>query len=66
MRYEAHLTAYDMLDQVQVTLSIRGTEGSLGAPQEPVLFRSTLVRGTGEVDPTEWGKDALLAILETL
>lgn len=66
MRYEARVSAYDMLDQVHVTLAVRGTAGSLGAPQELVLARSTTVQGTGELEATKWARDALVAILETL
>jgi hypothetical protein len=66
MRYEATLSAYDMIDQVHVTMTLRGRSGSLGAPQEVVLATSTTVQGTGESDPTVWARDALVAILETL
>lgn len=66
MRYEASLSAFDMLDQVHVFVTLRATPESVGAHQETVLVRSTTVPGTGEGDPVEWVRDALLAILETL
>lgn len=66
MRYEARVTAFDMLDQVHVALVVleAGTEPQ--ATQQVVLRSMTTVRGEGEPDPSEWARDALVAILETL
>lgn len=66
MRYEARVTAFDMLDQVHVALVVleAGTEPQ--ATQQVVLRSMTTVRGEGESDPTAWARDALVAILETL
>ena len=66
MRYEARLTAYDMLDAITVALVIwESADDELSKPAV-VLRTATTLRGVGETDPTEWTRDALVAILETL
>lgn len=66
MRYELRLTAYDMLDQVQVFASVEGTPDAPGQPIERVLVRSVQLQGTGTGEATEWTRKALLALLEAL
>lgn len=66
MRYEARVTAYDMLDQICCAVVIFRTEDDPLSRPEVALRASTTVPGTGEVDPAEWIRDALVAILETL
>lgn len=66
MRYEARVTAYDMLDQVTVVLCVYSTADQVEGGSQLVLQRGTTVQGTGELDPTEWARDALVAALETL
>lgn len=66
MRYEARVTAFDVLDQVHVALVIYQA-GDIPQVSTQVVLRSvTTVRGTGELDPSEWAKDALIAALESL
>nr|CRY96853.1 hypothetical protein [uncultured prokaryote] len=66
MRYQLVVTAYDVMDQVFIAVAV----GELGPTEThrsvPPLSRSTTVRGTGESDPTEWARDALVAALEVL
>jgi hypothetical protein len=66
MRYEARLSAYDVMDQVHVGCNVRATEGELWAPAVEVLLVTTTIRGEGISDPREWLRDALIALLETL
>lgn len=66
MRYEVRMTAFDMLDQVHVALVILQTHRD-GSPVSSVLdARTTTVRGTGESDPLQWTRDALVAALECI
>jgi hypothetical protein len=66
MRYELRANAYDALDHVVFTLQVYGPglEGSLDV--ERVLWRGESFAGTGESDPAEWARDALVAMLEAL
>lgn len=65
MRYEMRLTAYDVMDMVQVAVVLE----SLGDGQSEVerrLVLATVVQGVGRSDPDEWMRDALVAALENL
>lgn len=66
MRYEMRVHAYDVMDQVQWTVTVwgPGLDGSVAA--ERVLYRGETLRGTGESDPSRWAADVLVAVLETL
>ena len=66
MRYEARVTAFDMLDQVHVALVVLEAGDAPQVSQQVVLRSLTTVRGEGESDPSQWARDALVAILETL
>jgi hypothetical protein len=66
MWYSASVYAYDVMDQVCITLVLRSA-GGLGAVEEPVELRATTtVSGVGETSPQEWVKDALIALIEAL
>lgn len=60
------MNAYDFLDRVQVTVSVRdmGTSLDHSAPWIPLVV--TAVQGTGETDRRSWVQDALIAALEAL
>lgn len=60
------MNAYDFLDRVQVTVSVREMETPLdhGAPWIPLVV--TAVQGSGVTDRREWVQDALIAALESL
>jgi hypothetical protein len=66
MRYELRLTAFDMLDKVHISWSLRASEG--GDPlQLPAAFEGVAtLDGSGENDPLSWVRDALVGALETL
>lgn len=63
MRYRVHLTAYDVLDRVEVRASVFD-DATISS--ERVFELSTAFKGAGESDPAEWLKDALIAALERL
>jgi len=66
MRYEARISAYDVMDHVQVTVFVWETNEDPDTPNKPVVKTVTTVPGTGESDPYRWTIDALVAALETL
>lgn len=66
MRYELRANAYDVLDRVTITLSVRGTEDWGLPPTEWVVLAATTVDGAGEDDVHQWARDALVSLLETL
>lgn len=66
MRYEARITAYDMLDQVHVSCVLSATDDLPGHLSEPVAHWTATVPGTGELSPSQWTNDALVALLEVL
>lgn len=66
MRYEARVTAFDMLDQINVALVVLEASDMPQVSTQVVLRSVTTVQGEGEQDPSSWARDALVAILETL
>lgn len=66
MRYEAHIRAYDCLDQVVIVGVVQDT--SVPAPERAAnLYKwSTTIAGEGEADPAAWLREALVGLLETL
>lgn len=66
MRYEARVTAYDVLDTVVVALVVLRAEDIPQVSTQVVLRSTTTLRGEGESDPCLWARDALVGILETL
>lgn len=66
MRYEARVTAFDMLDQIHVALVVLEASDTPQLSTRVVARSMTTVRGEGEADPSAWARDALVAILETL
>ena len=66
MRYELQLSAYDMFDQVSVSVRLRQGDGSLERPYEWTTLTTETYRGSGEDDPRKWARDALLWAAESL
>lgn len=66
MRYEARITAYDMLDQVCVAAVLFSADDDPVNPPEVALRTSISVPGEGETDPRVWLRDSLLSLAETL
>lgn len=62
---QAEVHTFDCLGNVHIAASVRQTDG-LTQTSSLVLHVSTDVQGTGEDDPREWLRDALIALLETL
>jgi len=59
------LHAYDCLDQISVALVITTHADFPDLPQEREAV-SVQVRGSGEGEPHQWAKDALVAMIEAL
>jgi len=66
MRYELRMTAFDMMEQVHIVLGVFETNGLSGVPHTLVARSVLTVQGTGESDPLQWTRDALVAALEAL
>lgn len=66
MRYEARITAYDMMDQVCVGAMVRGDGDDPLRPPVIAFSASVIATGTGELEPRDWLRDALVALLEVL
>lgn len=66
MRYEARVTAFDVMDRVHVAVAIFEADQIPQTSSRLVATRVTTVPGTGESDPFLWTRDALVAALETL
>lgn len=66
MRYEARVTAFDVLDKVHVALVVYAADDTPQTSSQVVARSVTAVQGEGEPDPYLWARDALIAILETL
>jgi hypothetical protein len=66
MRYDAHVTAYDMLDMINISATVRETYMLDARPAQKVLMVGTHVAGEGESDPNRWLTAALVALLERL
>jgi hypothetical protein len=62
---QASVHSFDMLGHVHVSAEVRQQEGG-DEPSSVVLHVNTTVEGTGETDPTEWLRDALVALLESI
>lgn len=62
---QCSVQAFDCLGQVHVAASVRQNTG-VGEVNDLVLHVFTDFQGTGEDDPREWLKDALVALVEIL
>lgn len=63
MRYRLHLSAWDFMDRVHVSMSLVDDQED-SSPR--VLEVSVDPEGVGESDPWVWARDALVAALEAL
>lgn len=66
MRYEAHISAYDVMDQVTIGCTLRCQQSVAEGDPMTVLAIGTDLRGEGISDPREWLRDALIGLLEVL
>lgn len=61
------LKIYDILDEVAVVANVYQAGNGLELTDPRPFYRaSTQFPGSGEDNPAEWLKDALIALLETL
>jgi len=66
MRYNAEIRAFDMLDQVHLSVRVFATDGVNTTVHQLVVEETQTCPGVGEPDPLEWLKDALIYLLEEL
>lgn len=66
MRYEARVTAYDVLDQVHIVLNASDTTATAENTVDMHLNLAVTVPGRGTDDLTVWTRQALQALLERL
>lgn len=64
MRYFANVYAYDVMDSVQITVSLRTVGDQEEDTLSVVLHTATTILGKGEDNPREWLRDALVGALE--
>jgi hypothetical protein len=66
MRYELKVTAYDVLDQVHISVILRSSENDPESKPHTELQYVTTYAGEGITDPGAWVRDTLVAALEAL
>ena len=66
MKYIASMHAYDVLDNVQVTVLVREYVDYSEEKSELVLAQAQVFRGEGVDNAREWLRDVLVELLETL
>lgn len=66
MRYEARITAYDVMDLVWITCTLHSQQDVAEGAGTALVHVHTTVSGTGESDPMQWLRDALVSALEAL
>lgn len=64
--YMASVNAYDALEEVHINVTVRQAGDHHESPVTSVLHQQVAVRSTGEPDPREWLRDALVALLEAI
>jgi hypothetical protein len=62
----ATVHAYDVMDQIFISVSVRATTEDRSETIESELRLTTTIEGVGEDDPREWLRDVLLAALESI
>lgn len=66
MLYVATMYASDVMNQVHAHVSVRGYPHGATEPSSIVFECTTTFPGTGESDPREWLRDALVGCLEDI
>lgn len=66
MRYECHVSAYDMLDRVAVAATVWDTQRPGSGYSDPDMMVATVFVGEGVSDPREWLRDALCTLIERI
>lgn len=66
MYYTMHVFAYDALTRVTVHTSMKEFDDNGIQREGYALQRSVEFYGSGEDDPAQWAKDALVALIEVL
>ena len=66
MKFIASMHAYDVLDNVQITVLVREYADYERDQGDLVLAQAQVFRGEGVDDAREWLRDVLVELLETL
>lgn len=66
MRYEARITAYDVMDKVHITLNARDTTATEGNDVDVCLNVTVTVQGRGTDRLDAWCREALVALVAAL
>ena len=66
MMFITTIHAYDLRDTVSVTVGVRRYDETTRAASDNVFACTTTFPGTGETDPREWLRDALIGLLEEI
>jgi hypothetical protein len=66
MRYEVHISAYDVMDVVTIGCILKCQKSVAEGSAVPVLTVGTVIAGQGEDDPREWLIDVLVGLLESV
>lgn len=64
--FSASINAYDVMDQVHITVRAWLQAEAQSEPIVLLLKGSTDIPGVGETDPVRWVRDALVGALEML
>lgn len=64
MWHSATISAYDLMNVIHVHASVRVVSDDPSQAMETALTVTTTLPGVGETDPSEWLRDALVALLE--
>lgn len=65
MYFTASILAYDFMDSIQWTATIRSWSGPENSPESEEVLRAVgLFPGEGQSDPREWLRELLVAVLE--
>lgn len=62
---QASVHSFDMMGLVHVSAEVRQQE-HVEEPSRVVLHLNSTTQGTGECDPREWLRDALVSLLEVI
>lgn len=66
MKFIASMHAYDVLDNVQITVLVRSYPDYNEPGSELELAQAMVIKGEGITDARQWLLDVLLALAETL
>lgn len=66
MRYEMRCTAYDVVGEVWISITLHQSEIGAEHGTPPVMQWTATALGVGELDPEKWVRDALRSAEEAV